>query len=381
MAPQGTGHTIDRTPEYNDFMTRLKAYTTARGTNLEPEPRVGAYHLDLYKTFNHIVAAGGYDKVSNEKLAWRRMSEELGLAQQGDHNIASVAFSLKEKFYKNLAAFEIKFVHGKEPPPKDILEDVTAKGGDLLTRTRDNFRLRRDSGIGAASAAASGDDATPNRDRQGDTPGSSSRASRGLREAPPQRVLFQPETGPTRTHRQSSGPHVSHPSTPASGSHATTPAQSHLPQGTPTPAVHQQPRQPPRGAAVTYAPPNGENIPAAALNYEPKPMPPIALRPVDTPSSNPAEFARRRQRPLAELAGRAPMQPGSKCGTLSIRSSTQAGQRLTCQQLGSMGPTSTCAVSMRFVRESPASKPLHFITSSRSHSSVAISSSSTHSMA
>lgn len=36
-------------------------------------------------------------------------------------------------------AYEISTVHNREPPPKEILEDVSAKGGDLLTRTVDNF--------------------------------------------------------------------------------------------------------------------------------------------------------------------------------------------------------------------------------------------------
>lgn len=30
-------------------------------------------------------------------------------------------------------------MHKREPPPKEILEDVSAKGGDLLNRTVENF--------------------------------------------------------------------------------------------------------------------------------------------------------------------------------------------------------------------------------------------------
>ncbi|KAM5377285.1 hypothetical protein ACJZ2D_005104 [Fusarium nematophilum] len=169
-------HVIDRTPEYEDFMTRLREYHTKRGTALDPEPKVGATHLDLFKVFTHIVANGGYDKVSEEKLAWRRMAAELGIFS---NNEASTAFSLKEKFYKNLAAFEISTVHGKDPPPKDILEDVTAKGAGLLTRTRENFRGKRESNIGATDSAASGDDGTPARERPVPDAAASARASRG----------------------------------------------------------------------------------------------------------------------------------------------------------------------------------------------------------
>jgi chromatin structure-remodeling complex subunit RSC9 len=38
------------------------------------------------------------------------------------------------------SAFEIKHFHRREPPPKEILEDVTPKGGDLLKRTIENFQ-------------------------------------------------------------------------------------------------------------------------------------------------------------------------------------------------------------------------------------------------
>lgn len=37
-------------------------------------------------------------------------------------------------------AYEIKTLHKREPPPREILEDLTAKGGDLLHRTVENFR-------------------------------------------------------------------------------------------------------------------------------------------------------------------------------------------------------------------------------------------------
>lgn len=51
------------------------------------------------------------------------------------------ALHLSCRIILNLAtsAYEITHVHKREPPPKSILEDVSAKGGDLLTRTVDNF--------------------------------------------------------------------------------------------------------------------------------------------------------------------------------------------------------------------------------------------------
>ncbi|KAL3962533.1 hypothetical protein ACCO45_004056 [Purpureocillium lilacinum] len=298
-------HTIERTPEYEDFMTRLREYHAKRGTTLDPEPKVGMIHLDLYKVFNHIVANGGYDKVSEEKLAWRRMAAELGLFS---NNEASTAFSLKEKFYKNLAAFEISTVHGKEPPPKDILEDVTAKGANLLTRTRDNFR-------GSATATST----RPTRRRRATTgpprasgrpPTYPSRArghQGGLREAPPQRVIFQPDTGPTRTTRQASSQHPSH----ASPAHNHSQTPQHHP-GMQQPMPHGG--GPGRGPSIMHHPPNADNTSQMVLSYQPKQAKAIQLRAVATPSSAPSEFPRQRlpHRPAPiDPANRQPMLPGT----------------------------------------------------------------------
>lgn len=298
-------HAIDRTPKYEEFMTRLRDYHVKRGTTLDPEPKVGTTHIDLLKVFDHIVANGGYDKVSEEKLAWRRMASELGIYS---NNEASTAFALKEKFYKNLAAFEISTVHGKEPPPKDILEDVTAKGASLLTRTRENYRGKRDSNIGAADSAASGDDGTPARERPVPDAASSARASRGLREAPPQRVIFQPDTGSSRATRHTSTHHATHTNSPATGSGSTqTPA--HHPSMTPTP---QSSHQASRGPSILHHPPNPENTSNLVTSYQPRYSKPLQLRAVATPSNAPNEFLRPRKPRLAELNSRQPLQPGSE---------------------------------------------------------------------
>jgi chromatin structure-remodeling complex subunit RSC9 len=287
MAPQEVAtHTIDRTPEYEEFMAKLRDYHAARGTTLETEPKVGMIHLDLLKVFNHIVANGGYDRVSEEKLAWRRMASELGLHT---NNEASTAFSLKEKFYKNLAAFEISTVHGKEPPPKDILEDVTAKGAALLTRTRENFKPKRESNVAPADSPASGDDgsATPVRDRSVPDASASARASRGLREAPAQRVIFQPDTGPSRPTRNSaagqSGPHAN---SPAASSTPTT-AHGHAN----APMMHQGvPHHGPRGPSFVRPSSNPDAYNQATTLYAPRLQKPFPLRPVPTPSNAPNDF-------------------------------------------------------------------------------------------
>lgn len=297
-------HTIDRTPEYEEFMTKLKDYHEERGTVLDAEPKVGVIHLDLFKVFNHIVASGGYDKVSEEKLAWRRMAAELGLHS---NNEASTAFALKEKFYKNLAAYEIKTVHGQEPPPKEILEDVTAKGANLLSRTMENFRGKRESTMGGGNdSAASGDDGTPVRERPPDA-ASSARASRGLREAPQQRVLFQPDTGTSRSTRQAAAQQAAALSSPAGVAHAGTP-QHHGMHNMP-PGAHNT-----RGPSIVNQSNVAENMSHIVTAYQPRQLKPLQLRAVATPSNAPNEFQRLRlpHRFAAEQQTRQPMLPGSK---------------------------------------------------------------------
>ncbi|KAM3460436.1 hypothetical protein MY5147_004729 [Beauveria neobassiana] len=287
-----TPHTIDRTPEYEEFMEKLKEFHNNRGTVLDPEPKVGLIHLDLFKVFNHIVASGGYDKVSEEKLAWRRMAAELGLFS---NNEASTAFALKEKFYKNLAAYEIKTVYGKEPPPKDILEDVTAKGAGLLTRTRENFRGKRDSNVAGNDSAASGDDGTPVRERPATDVVSSARASRGLREAPAQRVIFQPDTGPSRITRQTTTQH---------SSTSSPQVQGH-------PGMQGPPGMQARGPSIAHHPPKPENTSTSVTAYQPRHIKPLQLRPVATPSNAPSEFPRTRLSYRAAPEPRQPMLPGT----------------------------------------------------------------------
>jgi chromatin structure-remodeling complex subunit RSC9 len=277
MASPQDEASITYTPEYNDFIGKLTAYHAKRGTNFDPEPRVGSKHVNLLQLFNAVVKRGGYDKVSDEKLAWRKLGQDFRL---GNTNLPALAFSLKTAYYRNLAAYEISTIHNKEPPPKEILEETTAKGGALLSRTVENYRhasRRETGGLQDGQSGESGDDGTPVRERAGseDPPGSGGRATRGLRQAPPQRVLFQPDTLPARqTHR--------HISTPTASTPTSTTA--------------------PRGASTSHNPSsNPENMSQAVANYEPRVQQPLTLRSVVTPANAPAEFAKR-QRMLKEHA-------------------------------------------------------------------------------
>ena len=73
---------------------------SALRTNLDTNARVNGKHIDLYKLFEIVQQRGGYDTVSSEKLAWRKVGQEFNLGQT---NTAAYAFALKTVYYKNLA--------------------------------------------------------------------------------------------------------------------------------------------------------------------------------------------------------------------------------------------------------------------------------------
>ncbi|KAK0709760.1 hypothetical protein B0T26DRAFT_754917 [Lasiosphaeria miniovina] len=314
-------HTIERTREYEAFIEELRSFHEERGTNFDPEPKMGTMNVDLYQLFNYIVENGGYDKVSDEKLMWRKMCEGLGLMR---HNAPADAYTLKQIFYKNLAAYEIKKIHNQEPPPPEILEFTTAKGGSLLTRTLENFQAK-----GRGDKDESGDDGTPSRERRADETPGSGRASRGLREAPAPRVIFHPDTNSSRQTRQPSGHQpadANTPSQPQSHPHHRHPHHPHpRPQpmsqnNTPIP-VHAAPHPHPNrgGASHGFNPTPLDPASALVQNYQPPPPQQLQLRIVDTPASNPDIFTRG-QRMLRQP----PSYTSSSTSTL-IRASIPAG--------------------------------------------------------
>jgi chromatin structure-remodeling complex subunit RSC9 len=260
---------IERTPEYDEFIEKLVAYHEKRGTHFDREPKVGNRHIDLLKLYKRVVDEGGYDKVSDtktHKLAWRRLAGEF---LPGSNNLTTQAFIVKSAYYKNLAAYEITHVHKREPPPKEILEDVSAKGGDLLSRTVENyFRLvsreadRLGNGEGSGDSDSENEASKTPKENKMDTdePGSTGRVTRTLRHAPPQRVLFQPDVSAPRQTRQSTG-----------AMNSPQPGSSSSALGT-------------SDAAMTIA------------NYQPRTAVPSSMKPVVTPATNPDYFRNLRNR-------------------------------------------------------------------------------------
>ena len=118
-------------------------------------------------------------------------------------------------------------------------------------------------------------------------------ATSGLRQAPPQRVLFQPDVSSSRQTR--------HPS-----SHLQSP----------------QPSAAPVSNSYVYNPSSNPNsMHFSIANYEPRPQMPLTLRPILTPGNNPDRFKdqiRRMREEAAKKLGARPsnyigmMLPGSK---------------------------------------------------------------------
>lgn len=118
------------------FINQLAAFQAHRGMKINGHvPRIGSKHMDLQALYRAVTAAGGFDQVSQDKLGWQKVATRLGLTDDDDSDWAnSLEIRLKTCYYRLLAAWEIKDMHGKEPPPKQMLEDSSMKGADRLAR-------------------------------------------------------------------------------------------------------------------------------------------------------------------------------------------------------------------------------------------------------
>lgn len=255
---------------------RCEADKSECSTRLETEPKIGVRHVDLHKLYQRVVGEGGYDLCSDTKakpLMWRKFAEEfIGKNQY----TAAQAFQVKLVYYKNLVAYEITNHWHKEPPPKEILEEVTAKGGNVMGRTLENFAKppTRDEKLAEAADASdtSPGQTTPKEEKPDimEDPGSAAgRSSRGLRQQPPQRVLFQPDLNASRQTR----------------------GQSSAVNASPTPGATTNGIL--NGSAMT----NGAT--STLASYEPTISYPLTLKPVTTPSNN-AEYYRNERKRKAE---------------------------------------------------------------------------------
>ncbi|BFZ56623.1 Chromatin structure-remodeling complex protein rsc9 [Savitreella phatthalungensis] len=125
---------IERTAEYARFIQSLREYHIKRGTTLQNngEPALGPRRLDLLKLYRKVLARGGYDAVSEQSMAWRKIAEDYNCPPMS--NAGMPGYLLKTIYYKNLCAYEIEHHWGKKPPPPELLEQMTARGGAIMKR-------------------------------------------------------------------------------------------------------------------------------------------------------------------------------------------------------------------------------------------------------
>ena len=72
-----------------------------RRVSWERYPKVAQEPISLHLLYRLVVSAGGYDKLSAERMAWRTLLPPFGL-QQHPHP-GQITFQLKGVYYRNLA--------------------------------------------------------------------------------------------------------------------------------------------------------------------------------------------------------------------------------------------------------------------------------------
>ncbi|KAK9679655.1 Chromatin structure-remodeling complex protein rsc9, variant 2 [Basidiobolus ranarum] len=100
--------TINRTPEYEEFISKLEKFHKQRGTLLQKEPVLGSRKLDLCEIYKSVLARGGYDKVTSEK-GWRNLTIPLNLPP----TCTNSAYMMKSVYTKYLEPYEKEIYWGQ----------------------------------------------------------------------------------------------------------------------------------------------------------------------------------------------------------------------------------------------------------------------------
>lgn len=151
-----------------------------------------------------------------------------------------------------------------------MLEDLTAKGGAVMGRTLENYaRPDVTKSNEGNDSDGEGDNGTPvHAQAEAEDQGSANagRSTRGLRQAPPQRVLFQPDLTPAQKRKETPIRHAS-PSPSAAAS-----------------------------AAVNQFAHSMNTVNTSLANFEPRQSYALPLKPVLTPANDPDYYRSKRQR-------------------------------------------------------------------------------------
>ncbi|KAJ2959552.1 hypothetical protein NQZ79_g4988 [Umbelopsis isabellina] len=115
---------IERTPEYNRFMSELRDFHKNHGTYLQAEPVLGGKKLDLLKIWNRVQEAGGFEQVTQSRT-WKQVGDPFNFPV----TCTNSAYVLKAVYIKYMLGYEEEKVWGRTwVPPSDALE-VNQKPG------------------------------------------------------------------------------------------------------------------------------------------------------------------------------------------------------------------------------------------------------------
>ncbi|KAI8816714.1 uncharacterized protein EV422DRAFT_571470 [Fimicolochytrium jonesii] len=99
---------IERTPEYEAFMRQLDEFNKQFGVTMHREPVLGGKRLDMYRIYQWVLEAGGFDQVTAAR-GWKRVTDPFNLPA----TCTNSAYVVKQLYQKYLWAYEQVYVHGK----------------------------------------------------------------------------------------------------------------------------------------------------------------------------------------------------------------------------------------------------------------------------
>lgn len=258
-----------------EFLHDVEEYMNQRGVPFDREGKVAGRPAPLHKLYRLVMERGGYDAVSETRMAWREICAHFNFPKAHD---GAMSYQLKQLYYKNLAAYEILKYWGETPPPPSILEHTTAKGGDVRKRTHEAVMANEQSSSqDGDTMTIDSPQKTPKQEKtELDDQGSANRYTSRLRQQPKPVQLYQPDPTPSRSSRMR---------TTNSPQPASTYSQSSF--------------------ANASSNPRDPNF--KIENYEPRPSIPLTLRPLITPGSAPDVFYQRKATTKIAPLPRAPL--------------------------------------------------------------------------
>ncbi|CDH56889.1 hypothetical protein RO3G_07482 [Lichtheimia corymbifera JMRC:FSU:9682] len=118
---------IERTPDYIQFINNLKEFHASKGTTLQAEPILGGKKLDLYKIFQAVIDAGGFDQVTKSRC-WKHVGDAFNFPS----TCTNSAYILKGVYIRNLLGWEEEMVWGKHWDPPEELRGPNAHKASTL---------------------------------------------------------------------------------------------------------------------------------------------------------------------------------------------------------------------------------------------------------